>query len=76
MKMIFSEEYSLNNLSIKLKKQIGNNGYSIKQACSVLGLKNVMLAKILVDEMVKNGDLCIDESDFEIFYYNNTFLSN
>ena len=38
-------------------------------------LSNIMLAKLLVDEMVSKGLLCVDESDLEILYFENLILN-
>jgi hypothetical protein len=41
----------------------------------VLGIKNVLLSKILLEEMVEEGLLCIDESDLDLHYYQNLILN-
>ncbi len=37
-------------------------------------IKNQILAKVLIEEMLDKGFLCIDESDIELRYFYNKIL--
>ena len=37
-------------------------------------INNVILSKVLIDEMIEKGFLCTDESDIELRYYYNKIL--
>ncbi len=79
MIMIYSQNYSLENLNLKLqeyfKVQYENNtkliSLTINDICGLFKLNNILLGKLLVDEMVSSGYLCLDEGDIEIRYFNN-----
>jgi len=38
-------------------------------------IKNLLLSKLLIDEMLEKGFLCIDEADLEVKFSKNKILS-
>lgn len=79
MIMLYSQNYSIENLNSKLQdffKFRSDGGskvisLSLNDVCVLFKLNSVLLGKLLVDEMVTTGYLCVDEGDIEIRYFNN-----
>jgi len=82
MIMIYSKDYSVENMESILNQffsQRTNNyqklvSLSLKDVCMLFKLNNILLGKLLVDELVKQGVLCLDEGDLEISYFPNMFF--
>lgn len=73
----YLDYYDIRNLKKVLSAVFVENGsLSLEQICKCIKVNSVMLAKLLVDEMVTNGLLCVDESDLDILYYDNLILSS
>ncbi len=49
-------------------------GINLKDFSEITKIKNQLLCKILIDQMVEEGLLLIDESDLDLEYYLNIFL--
>ena len=80
MTMIHSQSYSVDNLykkiflpEVKNNKQI--KAFSINDLSKLFNIKSVGVCKMIIDEMIIQGYLCIDESDIDIRYYYNYFMS-
>lgn len=82
MIMIYSQNYSEESLSKVLqdfftvrcdKNKNKLISLSLKNICELFRLRSVLLGKLLVDELVLLGHLCVDEGDLEISYYQNMF---
>ncbi len=75
MIMIHSKEYSIDVLyENSIKPKVKENelcSFSLNDLSGIFKLKSLSLGKLLIDELVNKGFLCVDESDFEIRYYNN-----
>lgn len=48
---------------------------SLKEFTEITNIKNQLLSKILIEEMVENGLLLIDESDLDLRYFLNKILN-
>ncbi len=67
----------MEKLNFSLKKYLsGEKEYvSLKEFSDMTTIKNQLLSKILIEEMLDEGLLVIDESDLEVRYYLNKILS-
>ena len=78
MIMIHSKDYSIDLLyNERIKNNFLNNhlqSFSINELCSILKIKNLNLGKLLIDEMIEKGFLCLDESEYDIRVFNNLIL--
>ncbi len=70
------EDYSLENIYEKLKESLSENKdcVSLKEFGELTSIKNQLLAKILIEEMLEFGLLVVDESDLDLRYYLNKFI--
>lgn len=77
MIMIHSNNYSIENIyndAIRgFFESSGSISFNLRDFCGIVKLKNQVLAKLLIDELVSKGYVCIDESDIEITYFKNLF---
>ena len=48
---------------------------SLKEFTEMTNIKNQLLSKILIEEMLDNGLLLIDESDLDLRYFLNIILT-
>lgn len=47
------------------------DGITLAEFTEYSKIKNFLLSKLIIDEMIEEGMLCIDESDLEVKYYEN-----
>lgn len=77
MIMIHSNNYSIENIYNQAIRGFfessGSICFNLKDFCTIVKLKNQVLAKLLIDELVFKGYICVDESDIEITYFKNLF---
>ena len=76
--VLHSEKYSNENIVILIKKfmeENKNDFINMHDLSLILNVKNIILEKILIDDLLKNGHLLIDENDLEVKYYLNTILN-
>lgn len=72
----YSVEYLIKNIFLQdINKYNYNKSYSINNLSSLFNIKSVGMCKLIVDEMINLGYLCIDESDIDVKYYNNSILN-
>ena len=76
--VLHTEKYSNENIMILIKKfmeENKNDFINMNDLSFILNVKNIILEKILIDDLLKNGHLLIDENDLEVKYYLNTILN-
>ena len=76
--VLHTEKYSNENIMILIKKfmeENKNDFINMHDLSLILNVKNIILEKILIDDLLKNGHLLIDENDLEVKYYLNTILN-
>lgn len=73
----FLEEFSVENLFEKLRKFLSTEKQfvNLKEYAEIISIKNQLLSKILIEEMLEQGLLVSDESDLELRFYENKILS-
>lgn len=75
--IIYSDDFSIGSVYKKLKTIYSEQpfySFNINEVKSILKVKNISLCKLIIEDMVENGYLCIDESDFDIRYFNNMIV--
>lgn len=71
----FLEDFSIENINVRLQEHLKEvNHVDINQFSNFIELKNTLLAKIIIEEMIEKGYLCIDEAALELNYYSNLIL--
>ena len=76
--VLHNKEYSTNNLISLIEKFMNENKQDyidINDLSKIINVKNIILEKILIDDLLRNGNLLLDENDLEIKYYLNTILN-
>ncbi len=75
--VIYSDDFSIGSVYKKLKTIYSEQpfySFNINEVKSILKVKNISLCKLIIEDMVENGYLCVDESDFDIRYFNNMIV--
>ena len=78
MIVLHTKEYSSDNLLNLISNFMKNNGHDyidMNDMSKILNVQNVLLEKILIEDLLFNGKLLIDEDDLEVRYYLNNILS-
>jgi hypothetical protein len=66
----------LENILQKIQKFLNEKDeISLGEFAEYSKIKNLLLSKLLIEEMLDEGLLCIDESDFEVKFSNNRILT-
>lgn len=50
------------------------DGITLAEFSEYSKIKNFLLSKLIIDEMIQKGLLCIDESDLEVKYFKNKII--
>ena len=59
----------------KIEKYLDEkNGISLSEFSEYSKIKNFLLSKLIIDEMIEKGLICVDESDLEVKYYKNRII--
>ena len=78
MIVLHTKEYSSDNILVLITnfmKKNGQNYIDMNDMSKILNVENVLLEKILIEDLLFNGKLLIDEDDLEVRYYLNNILS-
>ncbi len=78
MIVLHTKEYSSDNILVLISNFMKNNGQNyidMNDMSKILNVQNVLLEKILIEDLLINGKLLIDEDDLEVRYYLNNILS-
>lgn len=78
MIVLHTKDYSNENilkLIINYLNEKKEDSVSTSEISQILNVKNVLLEKILINDMLLTGRLCADESDLEVRYYLNKILA-
>ena len=76
--VLHNKEYSTNNLISLIEKFMNENKQDyidINDLYKIINVKNIILEKVLIDDLLINGNLLLDENDLEVRYYLNTILN-
>ena len=73
----FVEEFSVENLFDRLRKVLTaeKSCVNLTDFTEIISVKNQLLSKILIEEMLDQGLLASDESELELSYYENKILN-
>ena len=74
MIVLHTKDYSNENILEMVKKFMTDNkkkSINVKELAEILNVGNVILEKILIEDMLKEGYLLEDESDLDVVYYQN-----
>lgn len=70
------DEFSIENILLKVEKFLNEKGeISLNEFAEYSKIKNLLLTKLLIDEMLEKGLICIDEADLEVKFSKNKILS-
>lgn len=62
-------------ISTKIEKFLEEkDGITLAEFSEYSKIKNFLLSKLIIDEMIQKGLLCIDESDLEVKYFKNKII--
>lgn len=78
MIVLHTKDYTNENILVSVvhfMEEKKEDFITVNDLARVINAKNVILEKILIDDLLRNGFLCVDESDFDIRYYQNTILN-
>ena len=78
MIVLHSKEYSNKNILAMVNDYMSKSGHNyieMNDMKKIINVDNVLLEKILIEDMLINGDLLIDEDDLEVRYYLNNILN-
>jgi hypothetical protein len=71
----YLDQYGLYQLSDKLKSYFKEKTFiTLNTFSDFTRINNFLLSKVLLEEMLDRGLICIDESDLEVRYYHNSIL--
>jgi hypothetical protein len=71
------ENFSFDKITESLKGYLNKKDFvTLNLFSDATNIKNQILAKVLIEEMLEKGFLCIDESDIELRYFYNKILFN
>ena len=76
--VLHNKEYSTSNILLLIEKFMNENKQDyidINDLTKIINVKNIILEKILIDDLLINGNLLLDENDLEVKYYLNTILN-
>ncbi len=49
-------------------------GITLSEFSEYSKIKNFLLSKLIIDEMIEKGFICVDESDLEVKYHKNKII--
>jgi hypothetical protein len=78
MIVLHTKEYSNKNILAMVNDYMSKSGHNyieMNDMKKIINVDNVLLEKILIEDMLINGDLLIDEDDLEVRYYLNNILN-
>ena len=79
MVMIFSYEYSIENIKKNLFEVFNKSGdlkaLMLNEIKEILSLNSVLQAKIVATELLYEGFLCVDAGEVDLRYYKNLFIN-
>ena len=76
--VLHNKEFSTSNIILLIEKFMNENKQDyidINDLSKIINVKNIILEKILIDDLLINGNLLLDENDLEVKYYLNTILN-
>lgn len=72
---LFLDDFSLENILQKIEKFLNEKEeISLGEFAEYSKIKNLLLSKLLLEEMLEKGLLCLDESDLEVKFSKNKIL--
>jgi hypothetical protein len=70
------DQFSLESLTAKTKEMLKlKESLTLNEFSEQTRLKNLLLAKIIIEQFLDSGNLVIDESDLEVRYFLNKFIN-
>ena len=76
MTLLHSKDFSFKNMMEKILPHLNQNEFiTLTEFTEKTYIKNTLMGKILIDELLEEGLLVIDESDLDIRYYLNKILN-
>jgi len=76
--VLHNKEFSTSNIILLIEKFMNENKQDyidINDLYKIINVKNIILEKVLIDDLLINGNLLLDENDLEVRYYLNTILN-